>query len=236
MISDNYTSIHQPNYLPWAGYFFKILISKTFIFLDDVQASKQSFFNRVKILENKKTTWLTVPIKISLGEKINKIEFSQSDWKKRHLSKIYNSYKETNFFKEIFIIFEYLYNVKNLSNPSEMNKLFIKYITNCLEIETKFLSSSELKINSELQSDERLIALLKKIKAVSYLSGTGASSYQNPDKFFFNNINLSYMKNLNLFYIQETQKFEPGLSIADLLFNLGKQETIKYIRKSFTVK
>ena len=236
ILENNYISIHQPNYLPWAGYFFKICVSKTFVFLDDVQASKQSFFNRVKILENSKTNWLTVPIKISLGTKINEVKFSQDDWKKRHLSKIFNYYKKSNFFKEVFIFFENLYSSAIANNPSETNKFFIKKISHYLEIETNFLSSSDMKVNSDLISDDRLISILKFLKASLYLSGTGAASYQDRNKFIKNNIALNYMYNLNLNYTQSSIKFEPGLSIIDLLFNLGKIKTREYIRNNFAIK
>ncbi len=236
ILENNYISIHQPNYLPWAGYFFKICVSKTFIFLDDVQASKQSFFNRVKILENDNTNWLTVPIKISLGTKINEVRFSQDDWRKRHLSKIFNSYKKSNFFKEVFIFLEHLYSSAVSNNPSETNKFFIKKISDFLEMETNFLSSSDMKVNSDLVSDDRLISLLKLLREDLYLSGTGAASYQDKNKFKDNNITLNYINNLNINYTQSSIKFESGLSIIDLLFNLGKIKTREYIKSNFTIK
>ena len=36
-------AIHQPNYLPWLGYFAKIKKCDIFVFLDDVQFSKNSW-------------------------------------------------------------------------------------------------------------------------------------------------------------------------------------------------
>ena len=45
-------SIHQPVYLPWLGFFEKVISSEKFVFLDDVQFEKNGFQNAVK------TFWL----------------------------------------------------------------------------------------------------------------------------------------------------------------------------------
>ena len=47
-------SIHQPNYLPWIGFFDKIKRSDVFVLLDDVQfpRGKKHFGHRNKIKTN----------------------------------------------------------------------------------------------------------------------------------------------------------------------------------------
>ena len=58
-------SIHQPNYLPWLGYFDKIIKSDIFVIFDDVQypRGKKGFFgNRNQIKTNNGKMWLTVPV------------------------------------------------------------------------------------------------------------------------------------------------------------------------------
>ena len=60
------TSIHQPNYLPWLGFFSKIKQSDLFVLFDDVQfpRGKKHFGHRNKIKTNfNASKWLTVPIK-----------------------------------------------------------------------------------------------------------------------------------------------------------------------------
>ena len=92
-------AIHQPNYFPWPGYFFKILKSDIFVFLDDVQYSNNSFTCRTNILENKNKSWLSVPIKKKMGQNINQILIADLEWKMKHLSKIKTVILKLNIFQ-----------------------------------------------------------------------------------------------------------------------------------------
>ena len=58
----NTCSVHQPNFLPWVGYFNKIKLSKNFVILDDVEYTKNGFINRNKILTSNGIHWITVPV------------------------------------------------------------------------------------------------------------------------------------------------------------------------------
>jgi hypothetical protein len=53
----------QPTYLPWIGYFDLINWADTFIFLDDVEFSHQSWQHRNKIKTSDGPLWLTVPVR-----------------------------------------------------------------------------------------------------------------------------------------------------------------------------
>src|SRR5262245_30980573 len=56
-------AIHQPNFLPWLGYFSKLLHCDTFVLFDDVQFPRgKTFVNRVQIKTPQGPNWITVPI------------------------------------------------------------------------------------------------------------------------------------------------------------------------------
>ena len=226
-------SIHQPNYFPWAGYFYKIMKSDIFVFLDDVQFSKNSFTNRANIIENKKKVWATLPVKNKIGTDISKIKIADEQWKNKHLSKIKNSYSKSIHFPELWEKINILINSINSNNLADINKNIIIGICDWLDFRTNFYTSSDLKFNSNLKAEEKLIEMIKYFNCNSYISGQGAKNYQDEAKFVKENIKLYYTNYNDNPYNQFTDNFITRISILDLLFNLGINSTKNYIQNSF---
>ncbi len=63
-------SAHQPDYLPWLGFFHKVSVSDLFVIFDDVPYSKKMRYNRNKILGPNGAFLLSVPVFFSLEEGI----------------------------------------------------------------------------------------------------------------------------------------------------------------------
>ena len=86
-------SIHQPNYIPWIGYFEKIFLSDTFVFFDNVQMPmNKSLVSRNKILFQSKPMWLTIPTEKGGIKPIKEVKISDTKWKKKHLNTLYHAY------------------------------------------------------------------------------------------------------------------------------------------------
>ncbi len=224
-------SIHQPNYFPWIGYFFKILKSDAFVFLDDVQFSKNSYINRAVILENKKDTWITIPVKKKLNYKINQVKIADCSWKKKHLSKIKNAYQKAKYFSEIWDIMEDLFTKLEYPDLASTNQQIIMVITKLLDIETNFFYSSEINNKEHEKGDDRLISIIKYLKGDIYFSGIGAKKYQDEKKFISQGIKLQYNEFIQKEYEQLSYEFIEGTSILDVLFNLGLKNTQHYLNE-----
>ena len=83
-------AIHQPNYLPWFGFFAKISVADIFVFLDDVAFSKGSYINRVQFLHGAQPRWLTVPVLHKKGSLINETLPSSETWRYDHINSLTN--------------------------------------------------------------------------------------------------------------------------------------------------
>ncbi|MBU2540561.1 MAG: WbqC family protein [Candidatus Omnitrophica bacterium] len=215
-------SVHQPQYLPWLGFFDKIDRSDCFVFLDNVQYKKREFQNRNKIRTKDSWIWLTVPV-ITKGlytQKINEVEIDNDlDWSNDHLKSIKFNYSRAQFFKVYFEFFQKLYS-KKWQRLADLNVFIIKEMLLSLGIRKDIYFESELGIISEKSC--RIIDICKRLNADTYFSGEGGRDYLDEKQFEKNSIKLVYQDFAHPEYGQCYGSFVSNMSIIDLLFNQGK--------------
>ena len=218
-------SVHQPQYIPWLGYFDKVAKSDAFVFLDDVQYKAREFQNRNKIRTKEEPLWLTVPVASKgLGrQKMRDVKIdNESEWRRQHLLSIKASYGHAEFFKRYFPFFEDLYS-KKWEKLSDLNIYIIEYILKELKIVTPVYFESKLNIAGKKTS--RIIEICGKLNADTYLSGIGGKDYLEDGLFADAGIKLIYQDFVHPLYRQQFMKsandFIPYLSMIDLLFNEG---------------
>ena len=96
-------SIHQPDYIPYLGYFYKISKSDKFVFLDDAQFSNNNMHNWNKIKTPQGELRLKIPVAQSLGDSIMSVRTKDElKWKEKHLKTIEMNYSKSTFFLEFF--------------------------------------------------------------------------------------------------------------------------------------
>ena len=213
-------SIHQPGYLPWLGFFKKIMHSDVFVFLDDVKFVKKQWHNRNYILSNNGPIFLTVPIIKNSGENINKIKISYDEkWNINHKKTIFYNYNKSPFFEKYWNFFEDLYS-KKFKNLLELNLEIINFCIDELELKTKIVFSSELGITEK--KSELNLEICKSLNADIYLSGILGKNYLIEDDFEKNDIKIEYQNFQHPTYNQNNKTFVPNMAFVDLLFNEGK--------------
>lgn len=219
-------AIHQPNYLPWIGYFYKILKADKFVFLDNVQYTKNSFINRNKIKSSNGVLWLTVPVlhKGKSEQIIKDVKINNNvKWQKKHLNAIKMNYSKAKYFGEVFGLIHKYYDSYEWDSLADLNETLIIEISRYLgvDIESKFVRASNLK--AEGKSSELLANICAELRADVYLSGIGAKKYMDEEPFKQKGIKVLYSNFKHPEYPQLYGKFVPNLSILDLLFNVGRR-------------
>lgn len=210
-------SIHQPNYIPWIGYFDKVSQSDVHVFLDDVEYSKNGYTNRNKILMNSNETYLTIPIpKKYYNSNISDIMISDPKWKNKHLKTLKQAYSKAGYVKQYMPELEDII-VRN-NNLSCLNTEIIVWLCNNLNISTEFVFSSDIENNKDFSKTELLVDLCTVLKASKYISGLGARNYLQTGKFA---IDVAWQDFTHPKYKQNSSVFVENMSVLDLLFNEG---------------
>ena len=215
-------SINQPAYLPWLGYFNRIVRSDLHIVLDHVQFEKNSFTNRNKILLNGQPIWLTVPVLTKGNFKninINSLKIdSQVNWEKKHWSSIQQAYSKSLHWSEFKDPLSNLYS----SSSDLLNEVLdksLQFFIKCFGIITPIEFSSNYDFK-EKKSD-LVLEICKKFKATKYLSGPFGRSYLEECNFNKMGIEIVYDDYIHPVYSQRSESFIPYLSALDLLANCG---------------
>jgi len=225
--------IHQPNFLPWLGFFNKVLQADVFVLLDDVQFVKGEVTNRVKLLISGEARWLTCPV-LTSGSGSSNISEKQLDsslrWREKNLMAIRQSYGRHPFFEQVIGA---LGPLLSDTEPSlvQYNFSLIAAISRGLGLgDEKFRLGSELGVES--YSTQRLVDLTKIVGGSCYLTGGGAQGYQDDQLFENAGVAVEYQNFKARPYPQKgMENFVPGLSILDCLFNIGWDETTEYLKQ-----
>ncbi|MCG5238919.1 WbqC family protein [Azospirillum doebereinerae] len=215
--------IHQPDFLPYLGFFDRLIDSDVFIILDDVQFSKHGWHHRDKIKTANGAAWLTLPVQAaSLGTLIMNMELSKDrqKWSEAHANKLYENYRKAKFYTEFSEIIFSMYK-NGETSLSKFNEEFIRFFLDVFEIKTEIILSSKLKCSGG--KNERLIALLQAVDGTHYISGTGAVNYMKPEFFSDAGIILEIQEFSHPIYPQQHGDFLPFLSCLDVLLNCGRE-------------
>jgi len=213
-------SIHQPNYIPWLGFFYKMAKADIFVLLDDVLHSKQSYTNRVNIKTANGIKRLTVPLAKKEIEIKDIPIFNDKKWNKSHIKLIHDSYCKAPYFSKYYYELEKIYE-RQWEYLVDFNIENILFIKQKLNINTEIIKSSELNLDEE-DKNRRNLNICKELGGNIYLSGDGGGKQYNLEKMFWDEgLEVKYTNFHHPIYKQLWGEFEPGLSAVDLLFNEG---------------
>lgn len=214
-------AIHQPDYIPWLGFYYKVAHSDQFIYLDDAQYSNEAAHNFNVIKTSQGALRLKIPVKQSLGDLIMEVATKDElKWKEKHLKTIEMNYKKSKFFDEIFSDFRNVL-LGEYENIAELNIAVNQFILDGFHINTPISRASKMNITTV--REERILDICNKIGADEYLSGNGARAYQSEEHFTARGLKLTYLDYEAIEYPQLWPKvgFLPCMSVLDYIFNCG---------------
>jgi hypothetical protein len=214
--------IHQPDFMPYLGFFDRFRNADLYIALDSVQYvnSSRGWTNRDKVKSVNGEKWLSVSVeKTNRSTLINEVVISKNvDWKKNHLSIIRENYRSSPYYDEVIFYINNIYE-REYKYLKDLNIDLIKFLMGSLNLEVPWIWSSDLKISG--QKNELLINIIKSVNGNQYLSGVGAKEYLNEEAFRKAGIEVIWQDFKHPIYRQNYTGFIPYLSSIDMLLNCG---------------
>lgn len=227
-------SIHQPSYFPWLGLIDKINKSEKYIYMDEVQLSDSSFQNRNIFLTNDfKIKFLNVNISKKFREKkISDLTISNPNWYIEHKNFLTENYRKHDYFGEIITRLNVFFE-KNKQTDSLNTVLYNSMIWcfDILDIKTEVVRMSEMNYDRTKKASDLVKELVIASNYSTYLSGVGGKNYMNLSDFANSKIEVVFQEFKHPIYKQRNvAEFVQGLSVLDLLFNCGIDQSKEIIR------
>jgi len=218
-------AIHQPNYLPYLGFFDKMMKSDIFVIYDDAQFEKSDFQhrNRIRIYHGGK--WLTVPVEkkhIPITEIRIKNEVATWKgvrWRDAHFNNIRDNYEDTHFYRVYEDELKSIY-ARRYDKLVDLNMELITVLIKAFDINVELIYSSEFGFTSK--STERLVEIVESVGGDVYLSGPKGKDYLDVALFENEGIKVKFQEFKHPVYKQRYEGFVPNMAAIDALFNVGK--------------
>lgn len=213
--------IHQPEFLPWLGFFDKIDKADLFVVMDHVQFEPRYFQNRNKIKTAEEWQWLTVPVTQQRFQNINEVRtYDETRWKAKHWNALVVNYSKSKYFAKYADFFQQVY-TRDWELLVDLNLYLIQNLMNMLGLNTPIVRSSALDLREGARKTDLLIDICRVVGGDTYLSGVGGKNYMEMEKFEKERIEVIFQEFKHPTYPQLFGEFLPYMSVIDLLFNCG---------------
>jgi len=223
-------AVMQPYLFPYIGYWQLINAVDTFVIYDDVNFIKGGYINRNNILQNGNSQLITLElIASSPNKRINEISIGNNS--NKLLRTIRQNYSKAPFFQDVSPMLEEILNNEQEELTKFLGSSLVK-ISKYLNIETKFLYSSDIKNDKTFKAQDRLIEMSKILNATGYINSIGGIELYDKEVFSQNNINLQFLKSSEILYKQFNNEFVANLSIVDILM-FNSTDNIKNMLTQF---
>lgn len=216
-------AVHQPQYLPWTGYFDKMDSADVFVLLDTVQFKKGEWQNRNRFKTDRGPVWVTVPVRHHSGQLISEVAINEQNrnWSHKHRQALTTCYGATPFCEPVAAALETLWE-REWSRLAPLNSAVIEALRELLGIDTPLVVASDLPPMPD-QADERLIAICRELGADTYLAGAGGPAYMEMERWEGTGIDVRVHDFTHPMYDQPFGDFLPAMSAVDLLCNCGPE-------------
>ena len=213
-------AIMQPYFLPYIGYFQLIAGVDMFIIYDNIKYTKKGWINRNRMLLNGKDAMFSLPLKnASNSLDIRERELADDFNQEKLLSQFKGAYRQAPQFAQTIQLLERIVRNEEKNLFRFLHHSIIK-ICDHLEIKTEIKISSDIAIDHDLKSQDKVLALCEAVGATKYVNAIGGVELYSKETFMERGIDLNFIQSKTFEYPQLGDIFVPWLSMIDvMMFN-----------------
>lgn len=210
-------AIMQPYFLPYIGYFQLIGAADIFVVYDNIKYTKKGWVNRNRMLRNGADVTFSLPLAKG-SDSLDIVE--------RELALDFNREKLLNQFKGAYAkapqfdaTFPLLANIVRNEENNLFRYIYQSIIDLCdhLDLKTEIRISSDIDVDHDLKSQDRVLALCQALGADRYINAIGGVDLYRREDFAAQGIELQFIKSMPFDYPQFVGATVPWLSIVDIL-------------------
>jgi len=223
----------QPAFLPWQGFFGLAAAADVFVLLDDFQFQRHSFHQRNRIrAADGAPTWISLPVAHPRDGEFPSLAAAtplvDAKWRRRLKTTLDQSYGRAPHHAAVRPSIDAWIDTP-FPSVAEMNIAFILLGAQLLGFAPQWRRSSE--IGSSGQRSERVLDLLRRAGARSYLCARGSYDYMHEDGVFpVADLDVGFQDFAAQPYAQHrADAFVSHLSVLDALFEVGPDETRRLV-------
>jgi len=216
-------AVHQPQYVPYLGFFDKVAKADVLVALDSVQFHRRGLQHRNKIKSSQGWQWFTVPVLHESDQLLRDVAINPTEpWQRKHANAVRWNYGKAPYFEtysdELIRIIE-----RPWEQLVALDMALTRWVMDCLGITTPIVHSSELGVGGS--SSELLADLCVAVGADTYLSGPGGRRYMDLQVFQDRGVGVLWQEFEHPSYPQlfPDVGFIPDLSIIDTLLCCGRE-------------
>lgn len=223
-------TIHQPEHLPWLGFFAKAASSDLFILLDTVPYRHGYFQNRNRLSHRGELIWLTVPVQHRghFGEEIGQIRIDAGrSWRRQYVGRLEDALRRAPHRDEVIGPLREMIDDAP-SHLADLNVAIIRWLCELLDVGVPTLLASELGTTG--RKSELLASVCHDVGADVYLSGPSGREYLDLTPFLERKIEVEYFDFIHPTYPRDPEPWISRLSAIDLVANVGRARAREILR------
>lgn len=213
-------AIHQPQYFPWPRYLHKVLSADVFVYLDTVQYEKNGRQNRNQVKSSQGATWLTIPVRHCLGQRINEVEIAEPRALRKHAQSVALNYGRSSGYRRWRDEIDMLLVGTQYTRLVDIAIASTEWLLSKLGVASRRVRASGLDLTLP-KGTEGVANICAHFGADTYLTGRGALEYLRFEPFSAVGCDVEVQTWRPVQYEQlwPARGFIPDLSSLDLLLS-----------------